>query len=122
MTLEEEIKAITDERLAAMKAGNVGRLGELLADDFMTVSPLGAIQGKSDNLSDVVSGDLKIDSFLTDDYTVRAHGDIAIAAFRNTMTHVFKGQTRSGKYRITSVYMRRKNAWILASNHVMRLD
>jgi len=121
MSAEQELRDVNEERLAAVKAGDLEKLDEVLSVDLISVSPAGTVLGKAEMMSDLKSGNFKIQSFAADDYKISLHGDTGIVAFRNTMAHSYRGTERSGQYRVTSAYLKRQGRWILVAQHVTHL-
>jgi len=118
MSADQELRAVNEERLAAVKAGDIKKLDDMLAPDLISVSPNGAALGKTEMMADLKSGDFKIQEHRADDYRISLHGDTAVVSFRNNMTHFYKGVPRHGQYRVTSVYVKRSSRWMLVSQHV----
>jgi ketosteroid isomerase-like protein len=115
MSAEQEVRNVNEERLAAIKAVDLSKLGEILSDDMISVSPSGAVAGKNEALADLSSGDLRVQSSATDDYKINVHGDTAVVVFRNARVHSYKGTTRGAQYRLTCVYVKRKDGWKLVA-------
>jgi ketosteroid isomerase-like protein len=118
MSVEEELRKATDERFAAMAAGDVKALGECLSDDLTYIAAAGAVIGKAEIIDNVRSGVFKLDSFETNDFKAKRYGDAAVAVYRSILTSSYKGQNRRGHYGTTSVYAKERGRWKLVAQQM----
>jgi ketosteroid isomerase-like protein len=118
MSVEEELRKATDERFAAMAAGDVKALDECLSDDLSYIAAAGAVIGKAEILDNVRSGTFKLESFQTDDFRVKRYGDAAVAVYKTVLTSSFRGQSRRGNYGTTSVYAKERGRWRLVAQQM----
>jgi ketosteroid isomerase-like protein len=102
----------------AESRGDAKALGELLADDFMLVGPLGFLLDKQQYLGSRRSGDLKHESFAWDDVRVRAYGDTAIAIGSQTQRSTYQGRDASGRFRVTQIAAQLDGRWKLVGLHL----
>jgi ketosteroid isomerase-like protein len=121
MADEQEIGNVIQRRLDALRAGDFEKLEGMLADDFISTSATGFVQSKADVVNDVRSGDWKVRSAQPADIKVRIYGDTAVAAYRNTMDAVYKGQNRGGQSRVLAVYVKSGGDWKLVAQQITSL-
>jgi uncharacterized protein (TIGR02246 family) len=117
MASEQEIRKANDERVAALLAGDAGKLEQLLDDDLSSTTATGHVQDKAEILADVRSGDLRVSASRTDDFKARIYGKTAVATYRATVEATYEGRSRGGQYRATSVYVNRDGRWKLVAQH-----
>ena len=55
-----------------------------------------------------------------DDFTVRVHGDTAVAAGLSDSKVEYKGKPSGGALRFTRVYMKRDGRWVMITSHATR--
>jgi ketosteroid isomerase-like protein len=92
-------------------------LGDVLADDFKLVGPLGFILGKEEWLDQFRSGAFTVRSVSWDEVDVRIHGSAAIAIGRQTQEAAYRGQPSDGQFRVTQVAIEVGDRWLVASAH-----
>jgi ketosteroid isomerase-like protein len=117
MSAEQDVQIAIEERLAALKAGDAGKLEDLLADEVCSINPSGFVQGKQEMLDDLSSRDLKVDLADAKDIKVTVHKDTAIALYRVKMNASYKGQLRGGHSRVLAVYVK-SDSWKLLAQQV----
>ncbi len=118
MSVEEEVRQATDERFAAMAAGDLKALEECLSDDLTYIAAAGAVIGKAEILDNIRSGVFRLDSFETHDFQVKHYGDAAVAVYKSVLTSLFRGQPRRGRYGTTSVYAKERGRWKLVAQQM----
>ena len=82
-----------------------------LAEDYVAITPLGAVTTKQDSLSARKSGQLRYDTINVTDMVVRVYGDMAIVTARADVKGHQLGEDFSGPYRYTRVWVRRSGHW-----------
>src|SRR5262249_7665304 len=97
---------------------DVATLDSLLDEDFTCVGPLGFVLNKDQYLAGRRSGDLKQESFTWQDVHVRVYGDAAIAIGSQVQKATYQGHDASGQFRVTQVFTRKGDSWVLASLHL----
>ena len=106
----------------AMVAGDVTTLDALLADDFMGISPSGALQTKDDTVRNLKSGVIRFKSIELSDRKVRFYGSTAIVTSRAEVIGAGPSGDLSGSYRYTRIYARSPNgAWRIVSFEASRI-
>jgi ketosteroid isomerase-like protein len=118
MSVEEELRKATDERFAAMAAGDLKTLEECLSDDLTYIPAAGVVIGKAEIVGNVKSGVFKLESFHVDDFKVRCYGDTAVAVYKSVLVSSFRGHNRRGEYGTTSVYTKEGGHWKLVAQQM----
>jgi hypothetical protein len=95
---------------------DVAVIGRVLAEDFISVSPVGSVADKQQFLRDYSSGDLKIASEQLSDYRVRLYGKTAVMTHLATLTGTYKGRDISGENRSFHVWVRQGARWEMVAN------
>jgi ketosteroid isomerase-like protein len=93
------------------------------ADDIITTDPTGRVTSKTQDKTDLSSGDYQIQSEELSDVKVLVYGDTAVAAATNRMKGTYKGQDLSGNYRFTDTWVKRNGKWqVVASQYTKVLE
>lgn len=93
-------------------------LGRLLDPDFVCVGPVGFVIDKEQYLAGRRSGDLKQQAFTWKPASLRVYGDAAIAVGTEDQTGTFRGRDASARLRVTQVWIRKGQGWVIASLHL----
>jgi hypothetical protein len=106
MTLEQEWGK-------ADLAQNPAWFGRYLADSYVGVDAVtGQEVTKAALLADVRPKNSKAESITVSDMNVQVFGDVAVVTgVYATVTSIYKGQDRSGKFRWIDTWVRRGGAW-----------
>ena len=114
----QEPNSLAKDWAGAELDGDVGSLGEILADDFVAVGPRGFVLTKGQWIDRHETGKLKYGSFGLDEAEVRTYGDAAILVCRHTAAGVYEDE--NGRYdidesfRATLVFVDQNGGWRLA--------
>jgi ketosteroid isomerase-like protein len=117
-----DVLATDERRTDALRRGDVGPLREIYAEDYTLVTPAGAIQTKSDQITDLSSGVLRYAKIEVTERTVRVYGDVAILLSREQSDIVRKGQQVGGDIRVTRTYKRVGSEWHVISTHASAIS
>jgi ketosteroid isomerase-like protein len=101
----------------AERAGDADALEQLLADDFLLVGPRGFMLDKTQYLGSRRSGDLRHESLIWEDVSVRAYGDAAVAVGTQTQRSMYQGRDASGRFRVTLVAVHYGDRWTVVGLH-----
>jgi len=84
---EQQVLAIDDQRMDALRRRDPQPLERIYADDYTLVTSLGRVRSKADQINDVKAG-----AFVTDvrtvDRQIRMYGDVAVIVSRQSGTIV----------------------------------
>jgi ketosteroid isomerase-like protein len=109
----ETLTALNRDFVASVQKGNVKRLDEIFADDFMVSTPDGSLLGKAEYLK-LVAQPVTSSGLVAEDVRIRLLGDFAILHARFN-SHWADGKPRRGRY--TDNYARRDGTWVAVSAH-----
>jgi ketosteroid isomerase-like protein len=115
---EQEIRQVEDKRREALLRSNTTALDEIFADDYIVTNQFGQVQTKAQMISALKSGELKFESVVEDDVSVRVYGDAAVVTGRATSKHEGRESTQ---VRFTRVYVKRRGHWQAVTYQVTRI-
>lgn len=107
----EAIKQLERDWIGAMKAHDIDKLSQIIADDWSGLGYDGSKSTKKDFLNDVKSGASKIESFEFGPMDVKVIGTVAIVQGSDTEKSSTKGKDTSGKWVWMDVFMNRNGKW-----------
>ena len=108
---EDEIKVLEAERSQALVRGDVRKLDELLAPEFVEINTAGNVRTKADNLAGHQQGKTHWQTFDLDQQQVRVAGETAVVSGRVTRKGTFDGRDMSGQSNYTRYYLKRNGHW-----------
>ena len=109
----DTLTALNRDFVASVQKGDVKRLDEIFADDFMVSTPDGSLLDKAEYLK-LVAQPVTISGLVAEDVRVRILGDFAIIHARFNSRSA-DGKQRRGRY--TDNYARRNGTWVAVSAH-----
>jgi uncharacterized protein (TIGR02246 family) len=112
----ETLLDLNRDYIRAVKASDVKRFGEILADDFRCSLPDGSLIDRDGFLARAAKP-IDISNLEVHDVEVRVLGDAAIVHARTTYTAA-DGRPGSGRY--TDVWSRRDGRWLAVAAHFTR--
>ncbi len=114
---EQAVMAIERELMNAMLKGDASASERYLADTYIFTGPDGTVENKAQAVSDLKSGDLKLQGASLDDLKVHIYGDTAVVTYSSNDKGTFKGKDISGKSRWTDVFVNRGGHWQVVASH-----
>ena len=108
--VEQTLTQMEREWVEAAQKKDASTLDRILADDWVGQSPTG-ITTKSQALSDLKSGDSKLDTITLGEMKVRTFGDTAVVTGSDDEKSSYKGKDTGGHYVWTDVFVKRKGNW-----------
>ena len=119
----ETIKKLNVEWLGSIPKRDSSILSKILADDFIMIGPNGSRQTKNDNLINLFSPNVEINSVNIDSVDVRLlTPDVGILSAWTTFEMKVDGKASIGKNCYQDIYLKRKNKWVAVSAHVTLLS
>lgn len=112
--VEQLVRQLNDDWVKAMMRGDGETLDRVMADDFFFTYPLEG-DDKAQFISDVTSGDLKIQHISRETVSVRVFGSTAVLTARDSATWLYHGRELSGQYKIIKVFTERAGRWQLCA-------
>jgi ketosteroid isomerase-like protein len=113
--VEDEVNQAEERRYAAMIAGDMGRVANLLADEFMFNQPGGTIATKASLLEQLKSGEVKVYKVERFDVTIHVYGTTASVMGSTRLDREIKGERRVVLMRSLDLWVLRDDRWQLAA-------
>jgi len=117
MTPTADVLDLVRRWAAAEERNDPRELGELLADDFRGVGPVGFVLGRDEWLARFAGG-LANRAFAVEDVEVREYGTAAVVVGVLAQQTSYPGGDNSGRFRITAIAARQANGWAVANVHI----
>jgi ketosteroid isomerase-like protein len=95
----------------ALTKGDTTAISRMTADEFFEISRLGTLRTKADNMTELGSGVLKLNTVKYDDLSVKVYGDVAILRGIADNTGTYNGFPFQGKIRYMRVFVKRDGRW-----------
>src|SRR5258708_6959482 len=114
-TIDDQIRTVGQRWVNAELAGDVDTLAGLVTDDFRLIGPFGFVLDKGQWLDRYRSGAFVTAELSWHDVHTRQHGDAVIAIGTQTQQAEYKDTPTSGDYRVTHVFVRDNDTWIIAN-------
>ena len=108
--VETHLRQMSDEWVKAMVRADATVLDRVLADDFYFTYPLEG-DDKASVISDLTSGELKIEHFARDHVSVRVFASTAVLTARDAVTWLYHGREIAGQYKVLIVFAEREGRW-----------
>src|SRR5258706_13066528 len=119
----ETIKKLNEDFLNSIVKRDSSMLSKVLADDFILIAPNGSKLNKNDNLLNLRSPNVEVNSVNIDSVEVRLiTPDVGILTAWTTFVMKIDGKSSTGKNCYQDIYMKRKNKWVAVSAHVTLLS
>ncbi|MES1256659.1 MAG: nuclear transport factor 2 family protein [Acidobacteriota bacterium] len=109
--VEQEIRRLDEQRIAAILAKDTDALHRLMADDFTYTHQGGVTEGKAAFLAEMTSGAGAFTSLQMSDVKLRVVAGAAILTGRCDLTAVRQGRSLVIPMHFTEVYLRRGGRW-----------
>ena len=121
-SVEDQIKKQEQNWAHATVKEGAAAVDQYEADDIIDTDPTGRVTDKTQDKTDMSSGDLKFQSIELSDLKVLVYGNTAVAAGTSTVRGTYKGQDISGKYRFTDTWVKRDDKWQVVATQATRLQ
>ena len=108
--VEQHLRQLNDDWVKAMMRADASALDRIMADDFYFTYPLEG-DDKESVISDVTSGNLKIEHFARSHVGVRVFGKTAVLTARDSATWMYHGRELTGQYKVLVVFAERGGRW-----------
>lgn len=108
---EDAVIAAEMARGQALTKGDTTAISRMTADEFFEISRIGALRDKEDNMNDLSSGDLKLETVKYDSLTVKIYGDVAILRGIADNSGTYRGFPFAGKIRYMRIFVKRDGRW-----------
>lgn len=114
ISIEQELRQKNDEWVQALVNRDAATLNRIMADDCVFTHPLEG-DDKAQFVSDVESGDLRVEYMHRERVDVRIYGSTAVISCRDDAKWLYGGREISGIYRTLHVYSKRAEGWQLVA-------
>jgi len=111
-SVAETVKQLEHDWVDAAKAGDADKLGQVLADDWVTLGYDGKKQTKQELLADIKSGKQTLTSFEFGPMEVKVLGNVAVVQGSDTEKSTTNGKDTSGKWVWMDVFAKRGDKWV----------
>jgi ketosteroid isomerase-like protein len=119
---EQEVRQAIEKYRTALLQRDIPALKKIWADDYVFVNASGDVLTKAQRLANVKSGATTLDSIKEEEeIIVRVYQNSAVATSRVTIKGQYGGQSTSGQYRSTHVWVKGSMGWQLVSNQLTAL-
>lgn len=108
---EAEILGLQDRRLAAMTAGDYGKLADLVHDALIYTHTHSGVDDKKSWLESMTSGRVAYKTAKTSERKVRVYGDTALITGAGVMDVVVGGQPKVLRLRFLEAWTRTPQGW-----------
>lgn len=108
---EDSVRATEYARKQALLTADTVLLSHLTAAEFYEVSRFGQLRTRANNMLEIATRTLKLNSVSYDSLSVRIYGDVAILTGIADNTGEYRGTPFAGRIRYTRVFARRDGRW-----------
>ncbi len=122
MSTTTDVIEVGERWARAERAGDVDTLDRLADDGFRLVGPFGFVLDKQQWLDRYRTGAFHTRSLAWDDVSVADHGDLAITIGKQTQEATYQGHPSDGAFRVSHVWARRRDGWLLLGMHLSQAD
>jgi ketosteroid isomerase-like protein len=119
MTTQDEIMELGNRWATAEQNGDPNALAGIAHEDFRLVGPFGFVLDKQQWVDRYdANGALHLRSVVWDEVSVKTYGNAAISIGRHTQQGRYGELNVDGQFRITHVWVRDEDRWLLAGIHM----
>ena len=110
IAVETHLRQLNDEWVKAIVRADADALHQIMADDFYFTYPLEG-DDKASFISDLLTGQLKIQHLARDHVSVRVFGSTAVLTAVDAATWLYYGRELTGQYKVLIVFAERDGRW-----------
>jgi hypothetical protein len=118
---EKNVTKLSGQITDALVKGDTAFLDEVMADDWVMISPDGAFEDKAIHLREIKAGTVKYESMEKSGLKARVYGDAAIVTGQIKSRLKIKGQVLGGTLSFTEVFVNRGGNWRSVSVQLTRI-
>ena len=108
---EDSVRAAEYARKQALLTADTVLLSRLTAAEFYEVNRFGQLRTRANNMLEIATRTLKLNSVSFDSLSVRIYGDVAILTGIADNTGEYRGTPFGGRIRYTRIFTRRDGRW-----------
>ena len=113
----EDVRRLDREITVATWTGDPVWFEENLAEEYLLVTPNGALKNKRDVIRELSTPGLKMEPYEPVEVQVRLYGDSAVVTGRMLQRFSLGGIRYASDLRYTDVYVKRRGRWMIVSAH-----
>lgn len=119
-SVADTIKQLEQDWADAMIAGDVSRLSQIVADDWIIISP-GKTVTKASFLDSVKSGKNKLETCAFGPRDVMVLGNVAVLQGSVTETRIVNGQSSTFRVVYMDVWVKRGDRWVVVRSQATKV-
>ncbi len=108
---DEQIKKLEQDWANSVAKGDAAAINKYEASDIIDTDPNGRVTDRAQDVKDVQTGDLKLQSLQLGDMQVHTYGSTAVVTGLGNLKGSFKGKDISGTYRFTDTWVKQDGTW-----------
>ena len=113
-------RAVRDYNEATIRK-DIGKLSELVTDDYMLVNSDASVQNKTSYLADFRAPGFTLDPYQIEEPFYRVHGSSAITGWRFHLTWTQDGKRQARSLRIVHAWVKENGRWRIDYTQLTRL-
>lgn len=110
LEIEQHLREMNDEWVKALVRRDIQTLDRIMAEDFQLAYPMEG-DDKAQFISDVTSGNVRVDHLNRENVTVLVWGTAAALTAKDSVKWFYNGREFSGQYKVVHVYVERDGKW-----------
>lgn len=116
-SVADTLKQLEQDFGDAIKAVDTDKINQILTDDWVSLGSSGRILTRESFLSDLKSGNHKLESFQIGPMDVKVLDNVAVVQGSVTEKRTDRGQDTSGKGSWMDVFVKRGDKWVIVRSH-----
>jgi len=120
-SVSQALKQLEHDWIGAESTGDVDKLDQIVADDWVLVGYDGKRETKREMLSEVKSGKNKLESLEFGPMDIKVLGNVAVVQCSDTEKSSSDGKDTSGKWVWMDVFVRRDGKWVAVRSQYSRV-
>ncbi len=117
LNVVQQITRLEQERSQAQVRGDLSKLNQLLAPEFVEINAAGDLRTKTENVQAHKEGQVHWKAFDLNNLKVEVYGNTAIVTGHLSRKGTFAGRDVSGRSRYTRYYLKRNGEWQAVFQH-----
>ena len=117
--ISQTLQAMEQAWLNAEKNHDAAAFDNIVADDWIAITPDGKSQTKAERTSEIKTG--HVDSATLGDMKVRVFGDTAVVTGTDDEVTTKDGQKSTGHYVWTDVFVKRNGKWLAVASQTAQI-
>lgn len=114
---EQDLLATHEARIAALVAGNLDDLSQIVGEDLVFVSAVGKVMRRPEIFASFQAGTMRVERIDADNVETRFYGDTALLSYRAHTTVRDGDNLIDGLTQNTCVFVHRDGRWQMVNQH-----